>query len=153
MKKQFLRIAVCLLVSSTVFMACNKDDNNTPVGSELYQRLGGNAGITKVVDDGVGIVVADPQLAPYFAITIQSQERVDDLKANIVDLLGQTVGGPEVYTGLSMKAAHVGMGISDDDFTKFLVDFTQALQENGVSADDQATIGAALEALRPDIVE
>lgn len=153
MKKQILRIAACLLISSTVLMACNKNDNTTPVGSELYQRLGGNAGITKVVDDGVGIVVADPQLAPYFAITIQSQERVDDLKANLVDLLGQTVGGPEVYSGLSMKAAHVGMGISDDDFTKFLVDFTQALQDNGVSPDDQATIGAALESLRSDIVE
>ncbi|MEO8116919.1 MAG: group 1 truncated hemoglobin [Bacteroidota bacterium] len=153
MKKQILRITACLLISSTVFMACNKDNNNTPVGSELYQRLGSNAGITKVVDDGVAIVVADPQLAPYFAITVQSQERVDDLKANIVDLLGQTVGGPEVYSGLSMKAAHVGMGISDDDFTKFLVDFTQALQDNGVSPDDQATIGAALESLRSDIVE
>ncbi len=153
MKKQILRLTACLLLSSTVFMACNKNDNNTPVGSELYQRLGGNAGIAKVVDDGVGIVVADPQLAPYFAITIQSQERVDDLKANLVDLLGQTVGGPEVYTGLSMKATHIGMGITDDDFTKFLVDFTQALQDNGVSPDDQATIGAALESFRADIVE
>ncbi|MBS1731114.1 MAG: group 1 truncated hemoglobin [Bacteroidetes bacterium] len=153
MKKQILRIASCLLISSTILLACNKDDNNMPVGSELYQRLGGNAGITKVVDDGVAIVVADPQLAPYFAITIQSQERVDALKANIVDLLGQTVGGPEVYTGLSMKAAHVGMGIEDDDFTQFLVDFTQALQDNGVSPEDQATIGAALESFRVDIVE
>ncbi|MEO7210703.1 MAG: group 1 truncated hemoglobin [Chitinophagaceae bacterium] len=153
MKKQFLQITACLLLSSAVFMACKKNDTPAPVGSALYQRLGGNAGITKVVNDGVGIVVADPQLAPYFAVTIQSQERVDDLKANIVDLLGQTVGGPEVYTGLSMKAAHVGMGIKDDDFSKFLVDFTQAMQDDGVSADDQATIGAALESFRADIVE
>lgn len=153
MKKQILRLAACLLLTSAVLMACNKDDNNMPVGSELYQRLGGNAGIAKVVDDGVAIVVADPQLAPYFAVTIQSQERVDALKANLVDLLGQTVGGPEIYTGLSMKATHVGMGIDDDDFTQFLVDFTQALQDNGVSPDDQATIGTALEGFRLDIVE
>jgi hypothetical protein len=66
----------------------------------------------------------------FFAITVQSQERVDDLKMNLVDLVGQTVGGTEKYTGLSMKAAHIGMGIKDKHFQALVGDLVKSLKSN-----------------------
>ena len=52
MKKSLLRMSALALCAAMLFTACKKDDAapaNT--GSDLYKRLGSNAGIKKVVDD------------------------------------------------------------------------------------------------------
>jgi hypothetical protein len=61
-------------------------------------------------------VAGDTVINIFFAITVQSPERIDDLKMNLVDLVGQTAGGSEKYTGLSMKAAPIGMVLKTNIF-------------------------------------
>lgn len=154
MKKTVLGITAIALVVAISFTACKKDDT-MPVnsGSDLYKRLGSNAGIKKVVDDFIGIVVADNVINGFFANTAKSQERVDDLKMHLVNQIGEAVGGPEKYTGLSMKAAHVGLGIKDVHFNALVNDLVAALKKNNVSDADVNTIGGALVPLKGDIVE
>lgn len=154
MKKSLLSLSVLILSVAVLFTACKKEDAppmNT--GSDLYKRLGSNAGIKKVVDDFIGIVVADNVINGFFANTAKSQERVDDLKMHLVNQIGQAVGGPEKYTGLSMKAAHVGMGIKDVHFNALVNDLVAALKKNNVSDADVNTIGGALVPLKSSIVE
>ena len=154
MKKSLLCLSAVVLAAAILFTGCKKDDA-APVntGSDLYKRLGSNAGIKKVVDDFIGIVVADNVINGFFANTAKSQERVDDLKMNLVNQIGQAVGGPEKYTGLSMKAAHVGLGIKDVHFNALVNDLVAALKKNSVSDADINTIGGALAPMRADIVE
>lgn len=154
MKKSLVRMSALALCAAMLFTACKKDDAppaNT--GSELYKRLGSNAGIKKVVDDFIGIVVADNVINGFFANTAKSQERVDDLKMHLVNQIGEAVGGPEKYTGLSMKAAHVGLGIKDVHFNALVNDLVAALKKNNVSDADVNTIGSVLLPMRADIVE
>ncbi|NCT92974.1 MAG: group 1 truncated hemoglobin [Chitinophagaceae bacterium] len=153
MKKSLFRLGGIALVLLVGFTACKKNDVPVNAGSALYQRLGGNMGIKKVVDDFIGIVVADNVINGFFATTARSQERVDRLKMNLVNQIGQAVGGTETYTGLSMKAAHVGMGIKDVHFNALVNDLVAALKKNGVSDADINTIGGALVPLKTDIVE
>ncbi len=154
MKKTLLRMSVAAFSAAILFTACKKNDA-MPVnsGSELYKRLGSNAGIKKVVDDFIGIVVADNVINGFFARTARSQERVDDLKINLVNQIGQAVGGPEKYTGLSMKAAHVGLGIKEVHFNALVNDLVAALKKNNVSDADVNTIGGVLIPMKADIVE
>ncbi len=155
MKKITIGLLSLATVIAVTFSSCKKDDGTTtaqPATSALYVRLGANAGITKVINDFIGNVVGDTVINKFFAITVQSQERVDDLKMNLVDLVGQTVGGPEKYTGLSMKAAHIGMGIKDKHFQALVADLVKSLKSNGVADADIQTIGAALAPLESDIL-
>lgn len=153
MKQITMSLLAAVTLFAITFTACQKD-TGTPSSpnSALYVRLGSNAGITKVINDFIGNVVGDTVINKFFAITVQSQERVDDLKMNLVDLVGQTVGGPEKYTGLSMKAAHIGMGIKDKHFQALVADLVKSLKSNGVSDADIQTIGSALAPLEVDIL-
>ena len=57
-------------------------------------------------------VLADRQLARFFA-----DARVQaDLRDRVVDLLCELTGGPCVYKGRDMKAAHKGLGITEADW-------------------------------------
>lgn len=154
--KSTFKLALCLIGFGLVLASCEKDDDmqtQEPQKSELYVRLGENVGISKVVDDFIGVVVGDNRINGFFAATAQSQERVDALKMNLVNQIGEAVGGPEVYTGLSMKAAHQGMGITDSAFDALVEDLVIALSSNGVGNDDINTIGSVLLPMRSDIVE
>lgn len=153
--KKILTISAIVLTGSLFVLACSKSNDTPPAntGSEMYKRLGSNAGITKVINDFVGNVVGDTVINRFFATTAKSQERVDRLKMNLVNQVAQAVGGPEKYTGFSMKAAHVGMGIKDVHFNALVGDLVKALKSNGVSDADINTIGAALSPMRSDIVQ
>ncbi|MBN9296150.1 MAG: group 1 truncated hemoglobin [Filimonas sp.] len=153
MKKLFLATMITCGAIALLVACSKKDDNAMPAGSALYQRLGSNAGIAKVIDGFIGNVVGDTVINKFFARTAQSQERVDRLKMNLVNQVAQAVGGPEKYTGLSMKAAHVGMGINNKQFDALVGDMVASLKSNGVSDADIATIGGALTPMRADIVE
>ena len=121
-------------------------------GNSLYDQLGGMAGITTVIKDFVGIVAADNRINAFFAGTV-SQNRV----GRLIELLSQQVaeasGGPVTYTGLDMKTAHAGMGISMEHFSALVEDLVMALDNAKVSEPAKMTLLGALAPLAADIVE
>ena len=107
----------------------------------LYQRLGEGAGIAAVVDNMYRLILSDETLAPYFAGT-----SMVDQKRHMALFLAAAAGGPNGYTGLDMKAAHAGRGITDADFDRVIGHAATALADAGV---DEATIGQVAGALMP----
>src|SRR5574341_82918 len=77
----------------------------------LYDRLGGTPAITAVVGDFLEAVGNDGRVKNQ-----PPPARVPSLKQSLVDLLCQATGGPCVYQGRDMKAAHAGMGITQEEF-------------------------------------
>lgn len=113
----------------------------------IYDAIGGAGAVKAAVDDFYVRVTADPELAGHFAGTDMNR-----LKAHQRAFIAAAVGGPEVYDGRDMAAAHAGLAISDADFDRVVNHLVATLSGLGVPDETIATIGATLAPLRADIV-
>ncbi len=119
----------------------------------LYDRLGGKAAITAVVDEFVNRVAADKRINSYFAATAADPKRMASFKGRLIDQICEAAGGPCKYTGKDMKSAHRGMGISGADFDALVEDLVGALKQFEVGADEQKILLGVLAPMKGDIVE
>ncbi|HAN39949.1 MAG TPA: group 1 truncated hemoglobin [Chitinophagaceae bacterium] len=155
MKKLSLSVAFAAMMLSSGFVACNKDDD-APAPKSLYTRMTNNspAALAKVVDDFIGIVVADNRINGVFVAfgTTSSQEKVLNLRNHLIDQIGEAAGGPFTYKGKDMITAHRGMNITDAQFNALVEDLGKALTQNGVSMADINELVGILAPLKPQIV-
>jgi hemoglobin len=119
----------------------------------LYDRLGGRAAITAVVDEFVARVAADKRINAFFAATAGNAARLDTFKTNLVDQICEASGGPCKYKGKDMKSAHVGMGVSGADFDALVEDLVGALNKFKVGKTEKDQLLGALGPMKADIVE
>ncbi len=120
----------------------------------LWERLGGEKNVARVVDDLLATAGTDPKVNffrdPSFRPTA---EEVTTLRGKVIDFISSATGGPRKYTGKDMKSAHKGMKITDAEFDAFAGHLKKALERNGVAPDDVKTVLSAVEGTRKDIVE
>ena len=112
----------------------------------LYERLGGHAALTAVVDDAIVNVSADPRINRRFA------NAGPGLTKNLVDLLCLRSGGPCTYNGLDMATAHEGMFIRDEEFDALVEDIAKSLDKFKVPAREKGEALAILRQMRNAIV-
>ena len=115
--------------------------------ASLYQRLGGRAAISAVVDDAIGNISVDPRINKYFL-----HANATGLSNNLVDLICERTDGPCVYRGLDMSASHEGMNIRNDEFDALVEDLFKSLARFKVPEREQAEVKAILERMRNAIV-
>jgi len=77
---------------------------------------------------------------------------IADLKTRLVEFVSSATGGPLKYEGKSMKEAHKGMKITEEEFDAAAKDLKDALVKNGAKADDVAAVMKAVDGTRKDIV-
>lgn len=115
--------------------------------ASIYEQIGGTAAVAATVDGLYRRVLEDPQLAPYFdGIAIDRQ------KEHMRAFLATALGGPAVYRGRDMAAAHAGLGISDREFDRIATHLGATLQELGVPPEQVKAILARIAPLRAEIV-
>jgi hemoglobin len=120
----------------------------------LWQRLGGEAGVRKVVDDWFAIVAEDEKADFTRGGKFKpNEEQLEALKKAAVAFVSQATGGPLKYTGKSMKVAHKGMEITNEQFDATVADLVQALEKNEVPKEDIAALIKIVSTTRKDIVE
>jgi hemoglobin len=128
-----------------------------PGQKTLYERLGGEAAIKAVVDDLVARLSADPKVNVTRKGTPKewnpTPENVAKLKKNFADYIGQVTGGPQKYTGKSMKEVHAGMRISQSEFEASAADLKATLDKLKVPAAEQAELFRIIGSTAPDIIE
>jgi hemoglobin len=142
-----LFVAACGSPSSSGGDSKTAADMKAASGGSLYDRLGGKAAITVVVDDFVGNVLTDDLIKARFAATDGPA-----FKGKLVDQICEATGGPCKYTGKTMKESHAGMKISDAEFTALVNDLKKALDKNKVPAREQGELLSALGGMHDDIV-
>ena len=125
-----------------------KDTPKSTNKKSLYERLGGKAAITAVVDEFVARVAADTRINKFFATT-----DIPKLKMHLVNQICEASGGPCKYTGRSMKEAHQGMGVSGADFNALVEDLVGALDKFKVGEQEKSELLSVLGPMRGDIVE
>jgi hemoglobin len=100
-----------------------------------------------VVDDFYRRVLADPELAGFFAGT-----NLNRLKGRQVEFFSAALGGPEPYAGAPMRQVHQGRGITMHDFNLVAGHLTESLEAAGVPDDTVTQIISAIAPLADDIV-
>ena len=146
--KGYLVGAVVTLLTATGFA------EQATTKKSLYERIGGEAALTKVVDDFVAKAAANPKVNfsrnGKFAL---SDAAVKTLKMHLVDFLGSAFGGPQKYTGRSMRESHKGMAITQAEFDALAADLRAVLEANKVPKAEIGEIMKIAASTAPDIVE
>jgi len=115
--------------------------------ASLYDRLGGKAAISAVVDDFIGNVAGDARINKRFATT-----DILRLKAMLVDQICAGTGGPCKYTGRDMATAHEGMNIRSDEFDALVQDLVKSLDKFKVPAREKGELLGVLGPMKGAIV-
>ena len=121
------------------------------MGPTLYKRLGGYDAIAAVTDDFIGRLAADKQLSRFLVgLSVDSQKK---LRQHVVDQLCEATGGPCLYTGRAMKAAHTGLGITQADWQATVKYLVATLDKFKVPEKEKNELLAIASSLKGDIVE
>jgi hemoglobin len=112
-----------------------------PGTATLYDKVGGHDALEVVVEDFYCRVLDDDHLSSFYAGS--DMKRV---KAKQVEFLSGILGGPGPYTGLSIRQAHEGRGITMHHFAMVAAHLADSLCAAGLHPD---TITEILRAVAP----
>ncbi len=117
------------------------------MSASLYERLGGTEGITRIANDVVDNHLANKAIATRFAAS-----DVSAIKHAAATFFITGTGGPKVYKGKDMLAAHKGMNIAASEFMAVLDDSLAALDKNKIGRREQEEVLFVLYSMRSQIV-
>lgn len=117
------------------------------MNTTLFERLGGNDGITAIASDVVDNHLKNPTIATRFA-----KVDVQKLKHAAATFFITGTGGENCYKGKDMLAAHKGMNISALEFMAVLDDALDALTQNDIGKREQEEVLFILYSMRSQIV-
>lgn len=129
--------------------------NNEPptVKLTLYDRLGGVYSIAAVVDDFIDRIMEDPRLNANPKVN-EAHHRVSraGFKYLVTEMVCWATGGPQKYTGKTMRDSHSHLDITEGEWQAFLDDFRQTLDKFNVPTSEQAALFAIVNSTKSDIV-
>lgn len=118
------------------------------VAGTLYDDLGGQSGIEKIVGRTIDLSYQDPRIKETF-----KNSKPDFLKKMITEQIAALSGGPVKYTGLDMKKAHKGLGLTTFHFNALVELLQRAMSEQDISYRTQNRLLALLAPMHRDVVE
>ena len=144
--------------------------NGAPAQAEgkltLFERLGGEKGITAIVEDFTARALEDPRVdwerkgskrGGFFgggnsSAWTATPTNVANLKKHLVQFLTLATGGPAKYDGKEIKPVHAGMHISNPEFDATIGDLKASLDKLRIPDKEQKELLAIVESTRPQIV-
>ena len=118
------------------------------MSNSLFDRLGGTAGLDRIVDDVMAAHMSNPVIKTRF----ENAKDLDRAGRMAKEFLAAGSGGPAAYTGKDMLAAHKGMNISEQEFLAATDDILGALDKNKVGEDVKKDVLAILYSLKETII-
>lgn len=118
------------------------------MSQSLFERLGGESGITQLASDLVDNHMSNQTISTRFANT-----DVNKLKHLATTFMITGTGGPNVYEGKDMVSAHKGLNISPGEFMAVLDDALNAMEKNNVGIPEQQEILYILYSMREEVVQ
>lgn len=113
----------------------------------LFEKLGGQETIDKVVDEFYKKVLADETVNHFFKNTDMEKQR-----RHQAAFIGYALGSGREYTGKSMAKAHEGMNLQPVHYNAIIHHLTSTLKEFNVGQDDINQVVAKIDTLRDDIL-
>ena len=153
-------LGLAALAAPAVMLGVTGCMNSAPAPTaSLYDRLGGDAAISAVVDDFVNTAAADPAVnftragvagAPKWDPT---PENVAILKKHLTEFIEVAAGGPQKYEGRPNKEVHAGMKITEAEFGAIAKDLSNSLDKFKVPQKEHDELMAAVAGTHDDIVQ
>ncbi len=148
----FATAAALLIMVWSASIGCSHQ-TPAPQGPTLYERLGGINNIAPVIDDVIERSYVDPVFAANPHIHAAHQRFPKAVyKYNATALACQAMGGPQVYTGRSLKEAHQRLNITEKDWKALINIFHESMDSFNVPAKEQGEIIAILESSKGDVM-
>jgi hemoglobin len=114
----------------------------------LYEDLGGLSGIETIVGRTIDLSFTDARTKETF-----KNSKPHYLKKMITEQIAALSGGPVTYTGLDMKRAHKGLGLTTLHFNALVELLQQAMNESHIPYRTQNRLLALLAPMHRDVVE
>lgn len=124
-----------------------------PDAPSLYESLGGVYAIAAVVNDFIDRVMDDPILNANPKVD-EAHHRVSraGFKYLVTEMVCWATGGPQQYTGKTMKESHQDLAITEAEWQAFLRDFDATLDKFQVPPAERRELHAIVASTKGDIV-
>ena len=101
-----------------------------PEEKSLFDRLGGEKGISSLVDNITDNHLKNPVINAKFSHLKPGTEPYEIFKAHVREFLSAGTGGTAKYTGKDMVAAHTGFSITGKEFLSTTDDVLMAMDSH-----------------------
>ena len=134
-------------------MANQTHSEDTPAQKSLYDRLGGVYAIAAVIEDFIDRIMDNPRLNANPKVD-EAHHRISraGFKFLATEMVCWAAGGPQQYSGRSMRDSHVHLDITEDEWQVFLADLQACLDHFAVPRAEQGEIFALVDSTKSDIV-
>ena len=113
----------------------------------LYERVGGEQAVSKLVHEFYDRVLADPELGPFFDNT-----SMDKLRRMQREFFSAAMDGPITYTGRPLSHVHHGRGITRHHFALYVGHLLDTLQTRGINEQDVQDMIGRINTYANDII-
>lgn len=141
----FRHLAAGLLLATAALGAAAQAP--TPRDDSLYQQLGGQPGLVRLMDDFMQRLLAHPRMNPFFKDVDHAH-----VKAQLVDQFCEVSGGPCRLDGPDMQKVHSGVDITRGDFNALVEVLQQAMDAQGIAFTAQNRLLAKLAPMHREII-
>lgn len=113
----------------------------------LYERVGGETAIDKMVVEFYNRVLSDAELQPFFEHTDMAK-----LHAMQREFFSAALDGPLSYTGRPLAYVHHGHGIGRKHFAKFVGHLLETLRSRGIPEEEVSDVIARVSTYINEVV-
>lgn len=106
-----------------------------PAELSLFDRLGGEDGISAIVDDIVQAHLDNPEISQVFLPLKNNPAHFESFKKHIREFLSSGTGGSATYTGKDLPTAHKGLNTTEKEFIAAVDDIMGVLSKHNI--DDE----------------
>lgn len=142
-----MRHLIVLVAALTLGGCAAQSDAPSPADDTLYQALGGQPGIERIVEGLLINIADDERIVSQFV-----DADIDRLFEKLVEQICMESGGPCEYTGDSMEDSHAGMDITEGDFNALVENLIIAMTAEGVPVTSQNRLLQRLAPMRGSII-
>jgi len=117
----------------------------------LYQRLGGYDAIVVAVDDMLPRVIADAKLCRFWQN--RGRDGIARERQLLIDYIANASGGPTYYAGRPMKRVHDGMGVDEEDWSRFTAHVGASLDHLSIKDPERGEMLGFVDSLKGSVVD
>lgn len=162
------KILIILFIAS-IAISCDEAKKETPVNVQektleteikkeptkvesLYNRLGGEVGISSIVEDIVAAHLVNPTIKDSFTHLEDNPEQLNLFKQHVKDFFGAGTGGSVTYSGRDMPTAHKGLNISGIEFVEATSDILMVLNKHNIDEESKKDVLYILFSFRNQVI-
>jgi len=147
MKKAFKLLSALLTITSLTSAQTPPTETKT-----LFERLGGTAGITAIVDDVIEAHMNNPAINARFKPYKDQPERFAEIRQHTIEFFSAGSGGSVEYKGRDMPTTHQGMNISAAEYMHVIDDIMGVLGKHNIDDESKKDVLSILWSLKDSII-